>query len=103
MSGWWSWGGAPGAGRAGDLTVPQPIPGLTNVVQVRSLLAHGYALQSNGDVVGWGLNGAGQAGLVAGTGPRPVLGIGGTGTMHEIVELADNGATVFALGTAFTK
>ncbi len=96
-----SWGnqvnGRLGDGEVGDdsRTRPAPALGLTGIRQIAVGAAHGLALRSDGAVMVWGANGAGQLGNgreggEAGT-PFRVSGLG------RIVAIAAGGRSSFAL------
>ncbi len=61
----WAWGTGPGTHEGGDkssLTIPEKIPGLSDIRSVSAKGIHSLALQSNGQVWAWGDNSFGQLG-----------------------------------------
>ena len=73
---------------------------LTNVVAVAGGGYHSLALRSDGSVVAWGNNSAGQLGdgtTTTRTTPVPVEGIGGAGTLTGVVAVAGGGYHSLAL------
>ncbi|HEU0085857.1 MAG TPA: immunoglobulin-like domain-containing protein [Candidatus Paceibacterota bacterium] len=112
----WSWG-SNGSGRLGDNTVTQrntPVQVLgtggtgflTGVSKVMAGDANAYALKSDGTVWSWGSNGSGRLGDNTTTqrnAPVQVVGIGASGFLTDIVNIAGGSASGYALhsdGTA---
>ena len=90
---------------------PLVVPGLTNVVAVAAGTYHSLALLSNGTVMAWGENAAGQLGLGTSTGPeicntypcitRPAL-VPGLSNVVAIAAAYDASAALLADGTVMT-
>jgi len=72
-----------------------------SVVAVAAGAAHSLALCSEGTVRSWGSNGTGQLGInVAGASqltPQTVVGVGGAGTLGNVVAIAAGGSASYAL------
>jgi alpha-tubulin suppressor-like RCC1 family protein len=93
----WAWGnGADGnmgnGTQSGDVTIPQQVPGLSDVVQVSAGDDHSLALLSNGTVMAWGANGSGQLG-------------DGTFTLSPVPVAVSNltGAVAISAGNLFSE
>jgi alpha-tubulin suppressor-like RCC1 family protein len=94
-----------GRGTDGELgnaaTIDQKLPvqvnavggvgSLSNAVSIATGRYHGLALLSDGTVAAWGLNGSGQLGdntTVQRSTPISVIGLGGSGTLQNVVAVA---------------
>jgi alpha-tubulin suppressor-like RCC1 family protein len=104
-----TWGDNP-QGQLGDGTTnahlaPEPVPGLTDVVDVAGGREHVVALRANGQVVAWGDNAFGQVGdgtFTDRSSPTPVIGLPSniasvtTGHYHSMALTSDG--LVYAWG-----
>jgi alpha-tubulin suppressor-like RCC1 family protein len=102
----WGWGlnenGEVGDGTTAERDSPVKVPGLSNVVSVYAGYDHTLALLSNGTVMAWGLDNFGQLGngssdINPHPTPTAVEGVGGTGTLQNVVAIAAGYEDSFAL------
>lgn len=106
----WAWGGNVygelGNNTCTDSEVPVQVSGLSNVVAIAAGTYHSVALKTDGTVWAWGNNSYGQLGTSAtateiNSTPAQVLGVGGSGYLTGIVNIAayeNNTAAITASG-----
>ncbi|MDA8417704.1 MAG: fibronectin type III domain-containing protein [Desulfobacteraceae bacterium] len=96
----WAWGDN-SAGQLGDGTtvsrfVPEPVPGLKNVVAIAAGRLHTVVLLADGTVWAWGNNAAGQLGLDAASHPASLVPVQVPG-LSQVRAISAGGGTSVAL------
>ena len=102
----WAWGGNVygelGNNSTADSEVPVQVSGLNSIVAIAAGTYHSVALKADGTVWAWGNNSYGQLGTSAtateiNSTPMQVLGVGGTGYLTGIVNIAAYGTNTAAI------